>query len=1206
MDKVDNNHFNAEQFLETNYQKCKIHQKRLNVIRLRDDKDQYVLKCLKCLDKKQLSMCCIYLDELLDSEFETIFEGYPFFEDDEMQEKLRQITFKNQLINKTKERIEIFFKKLISNVIDMLQKKQDQIIRNLELKEQKENLINKYNEISQKEKLKDIIKNEYEDFEKQNSMLKEIIRNNIENQEQNNRILIDLINNFKEINLDIKAYDQIQEDILQNIESINWLPQKQDDQLLTSQPIYLRQQRIQSKDRFIHGSLLSNFRINQSQFSKLTEGEDLSEQINQKEFEVDFSFKHLDNSKVEERIEILRNKQDIKISRLNLENQNLSDDQILEISQILLRFNDMTSLNLNLRNNNLSNQKLKLISKTVSKIQSAHNIVLDLSENTLNDQLVETTTKIFKNQTITNLSLILNQCSLQDNYLKHFSILTFLQSNLERVQISLRKNSITNNGVSNIAKQLQGCQKTYLIILMNRQNKISMQALTNVLNCVRNCKNLSDLILHLNGISGDSENEIQENSLSDIYNIQSLELELSDSQINQEQICTILNGIKDTQVLSSLQLNLENLDIEALNLSDVLNKCHTMISLNLNLSHNNVQDDEFNYLSKALQQIENITNLDFRLSDNKISQEGIKLFAECLKVNINKLTLDFSLNKIGDEGIKIITDKLYNCIKIVNLNLYLNNSLISDEGISQISFALKKIKNIYELQLYLELNNITINGVNQLCSDLQECQKLVNLSLHLGSNEVQDEGAKSIAKYLENCQDLKKLELFFCNTKISNQGVQSIVDAIQKSENVNNLLLNFNAIAIQDQGAKYIGLGLEKCQNLTNLNLNLQQSYIQDQGAKYIGQGLEKCQNLTNLNLNLQFNIIEDQGAKYIGLSLEKCLNLTDLNLNLQYNNIQDQGAKCIGQSLEKSNQKDAYALSYVWPVYDNYAGDFYTKQYFPFFDKSNFALNYFSPIVSNDLCLHHSCKKSFSFNDTQISENDQIYLEQYFVRFGQNNYQTSSDLWKQYGSCYNHSQTVILTLCEEKIYEKSQVLDALSQVLKGIKHTLYCTQMLKDKKTGNYVKSLRHFEVFLGKDLNPTKSGVPAEAIRYASNYRVKTEAEYPYIGIQGACNITNSTTTKFKPVTFYYLSETSDDLRTALNHGPVSVALDPNNLRDYVSGVFNNCNATAIQINHAVLAVGYYKNGNWILKNSWANDWGQQGYFLLAPNNNRGVSQV
>ncbi|KAL4504249.1 hypothetical protein ABPG72_021087 [Tetrahymena utriculariae] len=94
-----------------------------------------------------------------------------------------------------------------------------------------------------------------------------------------------------------------------------------------------------------------------------------------------------------------------------------------------------------------------------------------------------------------------------------------------------------------------------------------------------------------------------------------------------------------------------------------------------------------------------------------------------------------------------------------------------------------------------------------------------------------------------------------------------------------------------------------------------------------------------------------------------------------------------------------------------------------------------------------------------------------------------------------------------------------------------------------------------------------------------MKSESAYPYTAVWGSCKV-SGTSNGYKPVSF------------ASYH-------DATNLYLYVSGIYNNCNPQYLNLNHAVLAVGYDNQGNWIIKNSWGASWGQQGYFLLAPNN-------
>lgn len=51
-----------------------------------------------------------------------------------------------------------------------------------------------------------------------------------------------------------------------------------------------------------------------------------------------------------------------------------------------------------------------------------------------------------------------------------------------------------------------------------------------------------------------------------------------------------------------------------------------------------------------------------------------------------------------------------------------------------------------------------------------------------------------------------------------------------------------------------------------------------------------------------------------------------------------------------------------------------------------------------------------------------------------------------------------------------------------------------------------------------------------------------------------------------------------------------------------FNNCSSWIN--NHAVLLVGVDDDGNWLVKNSWGEDWGHDGYITLAPGNTCGIA--
>jgi C1A family cysteine protease len=74
---------------------------------------------------------------------------------------------------------------------------------------------------------------------------------------------------------------------------------------------------------------------------------------------------------------------------------------------------------------------------------------------------------------------------------------------------------------------------------------------------------------------------------------------------------------------------------------------------------------------------------------------------------------------------------------------------------------------------------------------------------------------------------------------------------------------------------------------------------------------------------------------------------------------------------------------------------------------------------------------------------------------------------------------------------------------------------------------------------------------------------------------------------------------MMTALSKQPVSIAIeaDQREFQLYKSGVFTGTCGT--DLDHGVLAVGYGTldgEDYYLVKNSWASSWGQDGYIMLG----------
>ncbi|XP_010541349.1 PREDICTED: thiol protease aleurain [Tarenaya hassleriana] len=137
---------------------------------------------------------------------------------------------------------------------------------------------------------------------------------------------------------------------------------------------------------------------------------------------------------------------------------------------------------------------------------------------------------------------------------------------------------------------------------------------------------------------------------------------------------------------------------------------------------------------------------------------------------------------------------------------------------------------------------------------------------------------------------------------------------------------------------------------------------------------------------------------------------------------------------------------------------------------------------------------------------------------------------------------------------------------------------------------------------------GLPSQAFEYIKyNGGLDTEETYPYTGKDGICKYKaeNVGVNVLNSINITLGAE--DELKHAVGLvRPVSVAFQVvDDFRLYKKGVYTSktCGNTPMDVNHAVLAVGYgVENGvpYWLVKNSWGADWGDNGYFKMEMGKN------
>lgn len=129
---------------------------------------------------------------------------------------------------------------------------------------------------------------------------------------------------------------------------------------------------------------------------------------------------------------------------------------------------------------------------------------------------------------------------------------------------------------------------------------------------------------------------------------------------------------------------------------------------------------------------------------------------------------------------------------------------------------------------------------------------------------------------------------------------------------------------------------------------------------------------------------------------------------------------------------------------------------------------------------------------------------------------------------------------------------------------------------------------------------GLMDNAFEYIEKNPLELESDYGYTAQDGSCKYVPSkgvcTVASYADVT----PNSPTALKTALNSGPASVAIEADQyvFQAYSSGIITSAQC-GTQLDHGVLAVGYGTEngvGYFIVRNSWGASWGEKGYVRIA----------
>ncbi|TQD81203.1 hypothetical protein C1H46_033232 [Malus baccata] len=131
------------------------------------------------------------------------------------------------------------------------------------------------------------------------------------------------------------------------------------------------------------------------------------------------------------------------------------------------------------------------------------------------------------------------------------------------------------------------------------------------------------------------------------------------------------------------------------------------------------------------------------------------------------------------------------------------------------------------------------------------------------------------------------------------------------------------------------------------------------------------------------------------------------------------------------------------------------------------------------------------------------------------------------------------------------------------------------------------------------------AKAFAYIQqNGGIASEENYPYQGSDGTCDTNLANEAAAKITNYARVTPNSEtDLLKAVSVQPVSVAIAASSqaFQLYSGGLFTD-DSCGTELNHAVTIIGYgtTEDGTpyWLIKNSWAERWGDNGYMKILRN--------
>ncbi|XP_067916072.1 NACHT, LRR and PYD domains-containing protein 12-like isoform X4 [Heterodontus francisci] len=432
-----------------------------------------------------------------------------------------------------------------------------------------------------------------------------------------------------------------------------------------------------------------------------------------------------------------------KFQVLRLNSNNLGDSGVKLLSAAL-RNPDCKIQKLDLGANNLTDSCIEDLASALSTNRSL--TALDLSDNNLGDSGVKLRSEALRNPDCKIQELWLGGNNLTDSCIE--DLVSALSTNQSLTDLNLCGNNLGDSRVKLLSEALRNpdckIQKLYL-----GENDLTAYCIKDLASALNTNRSLTELDLSCNKLGDSGVKLLSEALRSPDCKIQ--ELWLVENNLTASCIEDLASALNTNRSLTDLDLNYNELGGSGVKLlSEALRNPDCKIQ-KLGLVENNLSDSCIEDLASALSSNRSLTDLD--LSYNKLGDSGVKLLSEGLRnpdCKIQKLQLEN--NKLTDSCIKDLASALSTNQSLTDLDL--NDNELGDSGVKLLSEALRNPDcKIQELDL--RDVGLTDSCAEDLASALSTNQSLTFLNLTL--NSFTDRSVPALSCLILNCRSLEQI-----------------------------------------------------------------------------------------------------------------------------------------------------------------------------------------------------------------------------------------------------------------------------------------------------------------------------------------------------------------------------------------------------------------------------------------------------------------